>query len=620
VNTCRIIRRGRTGGKQVGHQAKVGWHGWSAVALLAGPALMIGSGSRADTINWQGTTGNWSTASNWLDTNNQSNRVPGSSDNAYIDNGGTAQIAGGSAAASNLYVGYSGCGNLAVTNGGVLSDTLGCVGNNTGSTGVVTVDGVGSQANLYYVGYSGNGTVHITNGGRLNGPCPIGYNPSSIGVITVDGVDGVCSWWNGGPNAVVGYSGSGTLAITNGALASSGAWIIGRNAGSTGSVTVDGTCSTLNAGTSFVVGELGNGTLSVTNGGLVAGTGSTTNIATGLTGTKGVVTVNGNGSSWTNAGTIDSGVPNRATGILNITDGGLVSSAGYLAVGLTDVVNVDGIGSKWTNTGSLTITGTASITNSGAVTATGVLVYNSSLLAMDVGHGSLLTVGGGSGTITNNGTVRISAAPNTAAGTYQPILAGSWTGNGTVQALGGAWNSANDTFTVQAPQAGTPGSPVTINQRTTQSVTVNDTTTGWAVAASFGATTTDSSLTITATAVAGQALSSLQSLLNTSVGAAVLNGWTFTPGAGYTQGEPAYLSLDVGPGFNVSELNVWHYDGSVWTAYTPTDLTYDGTYANFTVTGFSGYAVSSVPEPTSLALLAMGGLPLLRRRKRKMTR
>jgi hypothetical protein len=36
-------------------------------------------------------------------------------------------------------------------------------------------------------------------------------------------------------------------------------------------------------------------------------------------------------------------------------------------------------------------------------------------------------------------------------------------------------------------------------------------------------------------------------------------------------------------------------------------LSCDGVYANFTVTGFSGYAVTSlVPEPGTLALLAAG--------------
>jgi hypothetical protein len=42
-------------------------------------------------------------------------------------------------------------------------------------------------------------------------------------------------------------------------------------------------------------------------------------------------------------------------------------------------------------------------------------------------------------------------------------------------------------------------------------------------------------------------------------------------------------------------LQIWHYSGSSWTEYASTDLTCNGTYASFTVTGFSGYAVTGVP-------------------------
>ena len=55
---------------------------------------------------------------------------------------------------------------------------------------------------------------------------------------------------------------------------------------------------------------------------------------------------------------------------------------------------------------------------------------------------------------------------------------------------------------------------------------------------------------------------------------------------------------------------MWHYDGTSWTAYASADLTYDGTYASFTVTGFSGYAVT-VPEPGTLALFLAAALGLL---------
>ena len=57
-----------------------------------------------------------------------------------------------------------------------------------------------------------------------------------------------------------------------------------------------------------------------------------------------------------------------------------------------------------------------------------------------------------------------------------------------------------------------------------------------------------------------------------------------------------------------------HVDG-----VRPTDLTYDGTFASFTATGLSGYAMAAVPEPCTLVLLGIGAISLLayaRRRQR----
>ena len=64
-------------------------------------------------------------------------------------------------------------------------------------------------------------------------------------------------------------------------------------------------------------------------------------------------------------------------------------------------------------------------------------------------------------------------------------------------------------------------------------------------------------------------------------------------------------------GQSTSDIEVWHYDGSNWTPYAANDLTYDGNYASFTVTGFSGYAVTTAPEPATIVMLAVGLIGLL---------
>ncbi len=66
------------------------------------------------------------------------------------------------------------------------------------------------------------------------------------------------------------------------------------------------------------------------------------------------------------------------------------------------------------------------------------------------------------------------------------------------------------------------------------------------------------------------------------------------------------------------DLAVWHYDGAAWLPFAAGDLSYDGMYASWTVNGFSGYAVTAVPEPVSLSALGIGALGLLwRGRKRR---
>ena len=54
-------------------------------------------------------------------------------------------------------------------------------------------------------------------------------------------------------------------------------------------------------------------------------------------------------------------------------------------------------------------------------------------------------------------------------------------------------------------------------------------------------------------------------------------------------------------------------DGS-WTPFTPDLMSYDSAgVLRFTASDFSAYAVSAVPEPATLGLLAAGGLLMLRR-------
>ncbi|MCK4624708.1 MAG: PEP-CTERM sorting domain-containing protein, partial [Phycisphaerae bacterium] len=144
----------------------------------------------------------------------------------------------------------------------------------------------------------------------------------------------------------------------------------------TGEVTVDGNGSTWTNSGDLIVGCEGQGTLNITNGGVVSNT-------TGYIDSIGEVTVDGNGSTWANTYGLFVGLHGQGT--LNITNGGAVSNSyGYISSWSDSIgeVTVDGSGSTWANSGNLSVghyegQGTLNITDGGTVTVGGNLSINS---------------------------------------------------------------------------------------------------------------------------------------------------------------------------------------------------------------------------------------------------
>ena len=331
--------------------------------------------------------------------------------------------------------------NLVFDSAASLKQTL-TINNQPGQNITVNLDmaSAPSTNGALGAGWQGNGSLTIEGGVAVNSQVGyLGYDGNSTGVATVEGAG---SKWTNSSNLSVGDSGSGTLTVASG-----------------GSVSCGGT---------LYVGNSGSGTLTVASGGSLSSGGDAT--IGGNTGSTGAVTVTGAGSIWNNGGHLYVG--SSGNGTLNITAGGVVGDGPYWAYlgygsGSTGVATVNGVGSTWTNSGSLVVgnsgTGTLTIAGGGAVAATGFSIYNSqSLLAIDVGNGSRLTVTGG--TITNDATVRILAGARPAAGTtFTPISAATWSGSGTYQAIGGTWNASSHVFTVSDAVAGTAGTPVAID-------------------------------------------------------------------------------------------------------------------------------------------------------------
>ena len=199
----------------------------------------------AQSTSWVGNTGSWYNASNW----SLLGGTPSSTVGARINNGGTAQVAAGTAEAKDLVLGAG-----------------------SSHSGTVTVNSSGnlSMSTQTIVGDAGTGTLNIMNGGQMfsgSSGTTLGNAASGVGTVNLSN-----ALWGTGYSLRVGFAGTGTLAITNGGKTFPNATVIGNDPGSIGSVTVDGSDSKLDNIVQIEVANAGSGTLRVTNGALAGGT------------------------------------------------------------------------------------------------------------------------------------------------------------------------------------------------------------------------------------------------------------------------------------------------------------------------------------------------------------
>ena len=244
-------------------------------------------------------------------------------------------------------MGQKGVGQVTVKDGAELrvnGDFL-TIGQEAGSQGRLTLDGVGSVYNhaggtTLEIGSHGDGTFEVRNGASaLLRSTILGVESDGSGTILVDGKDpsgGPASMVTTNGSLTIGGKGAGTLRVTNGGQMTTeqGAAIVGRDANVTGKVTLAGQDSQwmINAPSSgdpvagnLTVGQNGTGIMAIsdhanfTAGSVVLGQNA------GSTGTINVTGSGGTNDSSVTVATLIVG--DSGTGTLNVSNGGKLTSS-----------------------------------------------------------------------------------------------------------------------------------------------------------------------------------------------------------------------------------------------------------------------------------------------------
>ncbi len=377
-------------------------------------------------------------------------------------------------------------GTVRVTNGAVLDADGGYIGGSGATVATMTVDGAGTAFNNglpLYVGGTGNGTVGY---GQLtvSGGASVTATTSALGVDT--GSEGTLNLSGAGTtysilarngyagNMRVGYNGTGTATVENGASLSAAGLLdvasqadsrgdltirsggqvsatsmkIGGDTGARGSVVVDGTGSSLTIGGASNPGSIqiartagATGSLTLTNGAQAE-----TVLGSLYMGAGGTVDLSGSGTAL-RIGTLHAGAPadwNSADGWFSVDEGTVRVTNGA-------VLDADGgyIGGSGATVATMTVDGAGTAFNNG------LPLYVGGTGNGTVGYGRLTVSGGASVTATTSalgvdtgseGTLNLSGAGTTysilARNGYAGNMRVGYNGTGTATVESGASLSA----------------------------------------------------------------------------------------------------------------------------------------------------------------------------------
>jgi len=487
----------------------------------------------------------------------------------------------------NIYASNS----LLISSGAVVTNSSVYLGNGANSSNnslLVTDPNSTLSGGILYVGYAGpSNSLVISNAGTvINSQGYIGYtNTASNNSVLVTGTN---SLWKSGP-LYFGYNSDGnSLVISNGGTVSnSSLGYIGSNStSSNNSVLVTGTNSLWKSSSTLYIGRGSAGnSLVISNGGTVSnGVGI---IGSLLTATNNSVLVTGANSTWSNTLLT---IGSSGSGTLTIASGGKVTSPS-LSIASSS-------GSRGTlNLGSLGGSDTAGMIQSPTIgfgSGTGIINFNqidrAILTSSITGTGTINQLGSGTtilaasnswngNTLVSNGTLLITGASGT--GT---ITVGT---NGT---LGGSGTITSETIINGAlsPSAGTNPALLTFSTNLTLGSTA---TTTLQIAATNSYDQLSSGGTLT---YAGALVMNLGSLLDFPAGTFTL----FTP-TSYVGDFTSIIATN-----SAAQSWIFGDNGGIWTTTTPTE--------SMSLSLLNGeLTVLSVPEPSTYALLILGGFALL---------
>ncbi len=492
-----------------------------------------------------------------------------------------------------------------VVNGGTISNTSSIT-----LTGAMTITN-GATVTTSSIVYNANGSMTVTGGSGVTST--LNLNGGNIGVtasnqnntqMTIDGAGFVGSARVTNVNQLNWYHdvSNGTINITNGGQMNvNGAISIGSNyyGGTNANMTIGGGTVTSTFTGNNQTFYIGNGERAGTNNNdvIVSDFGVLTNIGAmfvgdmayngaGSTATANQLAVSGTGTASVASITVGNArqtINAANANLVNVTGGGtFTTTSGTNSIGFASVSGATA------NSNTLTVTGAGSTWNA---SNQNVIVGNA--VASATSNNNVLTVGSG-GVVSNIGTLTVGSATGTSTGN-QLVVNGTLTATTvTVNNILSGAGTINGAVTVASGGKLSPG-------------------------ASVGTLTIAGSLNISGAVTASNS-QSMQFEIGASGDQVVLSSGTLNIGSGVLEFND-FAFLDVN-GITTGTYTL--FDSS--TTITGTlGSTLSGTFFNG-ISGNIAFAdsnrdivlnVTVAPEPTSLTLLGLGGMGLLKRRRRR---